>query len=391
MKRWFGLLVLAALLMGLTAAVTLAQPLRTYQVQDGDSLWTIAVQFFRDGTKWTEIAEANGIDVKNPRGLRVGETLIIPLGAAPLPATTRGPAIPQDKGYLVEEISDGLYWVTEGVYQVVFLTTGEGVIVVDAPPSIGQNILNAIAEVTDEPITHVVYSHSHADHIGAASIYPDDATYIAHEEALNTLTRTDANDPNRTFPFGLFVGGSPVPLPTVTFSDSFTLEVGNQTLELEYRGPNHEPGNIFVYAPRQKVLMLVDIAFPGWVPFRDLALAESIPGYVQAYDEALSFDFDTYIGGHLTRLGTREDVEIGREYIQDVRANAARALQTVDFFAVAQRTGFANLWLLLDTYLNTLAQTCTDLTLPNWIDRLGGADVWTFSHCLVMAESLRVE
>lgn len=391
MKRWFGLLVLAALLMGLTAAVTLAQPLRTYQVQDGDSLWTIAVQFFRDGTKWTEIAEANGIDVKNPRGLRVGETLIIPLGAAPLPATTRGPAIPQDKGYLVEEISDGLYWVTEGVYQVVFLTTGEGVIVVDAPPSIGQNILNAIAEVTDEPITHVVYSHSHADHIGAASIYPDDATYIAHEEALNTLIRTDANDPNRTFPFGLFVGGSPVPLPTVTFSDSFTLEVGNQTLELEYRGPNHEPGNIFVYAPRQKVLMLVDIAFPGWVPFRDLALAESIPGYVQAYDEALSFDFDTYIGGHLTRLGTREDVEIGREYIQDVRANAARALQTVDFFAVAQRTGFANLWLLLDTYLNTLAQTCTDLTLPNWIDRLGGADVWTFSHCLVMAESLRVE
>ena len=48
----------------------------------------------------------------------------------------------------------------------------EGVIVVDAPPSIGENILAAIAEVTDEPITHVIYSHSHADHIGAAGIYP---------------------------------------------------------------------------------------------------------------------------------------------------------------------------------------------------------------------------
>jgi len=97
---------------------------------------------------------------------------------APIPKTAFGPAIPE-KGYLVEEIDDGLYWVTEGVYQVMFLTTGEGVIVVDAPPTIGENILKAIEEVTDEPITHVIYSHSHADHIAAASMYPEDAKYIS--------------------------------------------------------------------------------------------------------------------------------------------------------------------------------------------------------------------
>ena len=69
-----------------------------------------------------------------------------------------GPTIPQDVGYFVEEIRDGLYWVTEGAYQVMFLTTGEGVIVLDAPPSIGEKILQAVADVTDEPITHVVHS-----------------------------------------------------------------------------------------------------------------------------------------------------------------------------------------------------------------------------------------
>jgi len=63
--------------------------------------------------------------------------------AAPLPDAAAGPAIPQDKGYLVEEIQDGLYWVTEGVYQTIFLTTGEGVIVVDAPPSIGENLFTS--------------------------------------------------------------------------------------------------------------------------------------------------------------------------------------------------------------------------------------------------------
>ena len=144
-----------------------------------------------------------------------------------LPETAFGVPIDPEKGYFVGEISDGVYWVTEGVYSMMFLTTGEGVIVVDAPPSIGGNILNAITEVTDERITHVIYSHSHADHISGASMYPEDATYIAHEETLNQIQR------DRPLPFGVFTGGGPVPLPTVTFSDNFTLVVGNNTLMLE--------------------------------------------------------------------------------------------------------------------------------------------------------------
>ena len=107
---------------------------------------------------------------------------------APIPDSAFGPAIPE-KGYLVQELGDGLYWVTEGTYHMMFLTTGEGVIVVDAPPSIGENVLKAIKETTDEPITHVIYSHSHADHIAAASMYPEDAIYIAHEETALRLAR----------------------------------------------------------------------------------------------------------------------------------------------------------------------------------------------------------
>jgi len=218
---------------------------------------------------------------------------------APIPDSARGPAIDPDKGYFVEEIKDGLYWVTEGTYQVMFLTTGEGVIVVDAPPSIGENILNAIKEVTDEPITHVIYSHSHADHIAAASMYPKNAVYIAHEETAANLARSD--DP---YDFGVFLGGSPVPEPTITFSDTYTLEVGSQTLELEYKGVNHNPGNIFIYAPEQEVLMFIDIIFPGWSPFKDLAVTSDVTGFVDAHDDVLSYDFDTLVSGHVGRLGT---------------------------------------------------------------------------------------
>ena len=84
-----------------------------------------------------------------------------------IPESAKGPAIPE-KGYLVEEIRDNLYWVTDGSYNTMFLVTDEGVVAIDAPPSIGQNYLKAIAEVTDKPVTYVIYSHAHLDHIGAA-------------------------------------------------------------------------------------------------------------------------------------------------------------------------------------------------------------------------------
>ena len=137
--------------------------------------------------------------------------------------------------------------------------------------------------------------------------------------------------------------------------------------------------------------MLVDIIFPGWVPFKNLALAEDVPGFIEAHDEVLSFDFDFYIGGHLTRLGTRDDVEIAREYVLDVQANAGQALQTVDFFAIAGEVGFENPWLLFDSYFDAVAKACADATLPNWVDRLGGADIFTEDHCHVMMESLRID
>ncbi|MGI9567409.1 MAG: MBL fold metallo-hydrolase [Nitrosopumilus sp.] len=296
--------------------------------------------------------------------------------AAPLPETAKGPQIDHSKGYLVEEIKDGLYWITDGAYQAMFLTTGEGVIVVDAPPSIGQNILSAIAETTDESITHVIYSHTHNDHIGAANLYPEDAIIIAHAETAFQLKHR--NDLTR-------------PVPTVTFEDEYILEVGNQKLELRDHGPIHEPGNIFIYAPDQKVLMLVDVIFPGWTPFKDLAMAQHVPAFIAAHDKVLEYDFDVFIGGHLTRLGTTEDVQIQKEYFQDIRTSAGKANQEISFMEIGQEIGFSNPWLVFQIYADTITQQCTDEVVPKWIDRLGGVDLFTYDHCWKISESQRID
>jgi glyoxylase-like metal-dependent hydrolase (beta-lactamase superfamily II) len=296
--------------------------------------------------------------------------------AAPVPETARGPAVDMQKGYLVEEIRDGLYWATEGAYQVMFLVTGQGVIVCDAPASIGGNILNAIAEATSEPVTHVILGHSHSDHIGAASIFPGEVTYIGHELTAATLRRHQ--DPHR-------------PVPAVTFADTYTLEVGSQTLVLDYKGVNHEPGNIFVYAPRQRVLFFVDVIFPGWVPFKNCAMTEDVPGFLKAHEQVLGYDFDTLVAGHLTRLGSREDVEVQRDYVRDVRAACEAALRSVNWMEVAGEVGWDNLWVVFDAYLDRVAETAAAEVTPRWLGRLAGADVFTQDHCWTMMESLRID
>ncbi|QIO23550.1 MBL fold metallo-hydrolase [Haloarcula sp. JP-L23] len=349
-----------------------------------------------------------------------------------LAAQTSAPEDPEipDKGYLVEALGDGIYWITEGVYQMLFLTTGEGVVVVDAPPTIGQNILAAIDEVTDEPITHVVYSHYHADHIGAATLYPDDAEYIAHVGTARFLDRVgDDNRPSPTTVFGPRTTATPstagqqerTPDSTGTPSEdtpsqrtpsattpsggmqecparrhadgnSYTLEVGDQRLELEHRGPNHAAGNVFIHAPTHRVLMFVDVVFPGWIPFQNLAESSDVPGYIRAHDQILEYDFDTLVAGHLTRLGTPADVRTQREFITDLEANCREAIATVDLGQVVQERQPTNLWETFAAYLDETSRVAADATLETWgNDRLRGADVFMQSHAATMIESLRID
>lgn len=299
---------------------------------------------------------------------------------APVPETAIGPTIDPELGYAIQELGRGLYVVYDGSYQMMFLTTGEGVIAVDAPPTMGPHILAAISSVTDEPITHVIYSHTHFDHIGAAKVYPEDATVIAHNDSFEHLKFKI--DPNR-------------PAPTQSFQDEMILEVGSQTLELKYHGLNHTPGNIFIYAPEQNVLMVVDVIFPGWSPFKDLAVAESIDGFFEAHDTVLDYDFTHFVGGHLTRHGTREDVLIQKEYMSDIVEAARSANAEMDFNAAfgeaSERGGDGNPYAFIDTLFDNIAEQCAAEVEEKWDGRLGGVDIFTLGHCMRVTWHLRLD
>src|SRR5580693_4012176 len=281
---------------------------------------------------------------------------------APVPPPAKGPAIPKS-GYLVEEIGDRVFWLTDGLYQMIFMTTAEGVVAVDAPPTIGRNILRAIATVTKSDVTHAIYSHHHADHTGAMILYKG-ARFYAQSEVADLLRQT--RDPNR-------------PLPDVTFADRLTVQAGEDRVELAYHGPNHSPGNIFTYLPAQRVLMLVDVVFPGWVPFAYLAESQNIPGWLEAPAQALGYPFHTFIGGHLTRLGTRDDVTIQQDYVAELKAAAADAIDTFNVETVYASVDDANPWAIFRGYLDGVAA------------QAAGADVHTQANAYELVESLRID
>lgn len=293
-----------------------------------------------------------------------------------VPAGAQGPPVDPAKGYRLQDLGPDLYMVTDNVYQAMFLVYDAGVVLVDAPQTLASVITRAVAERTAKPITHVIYSHSHLDHIGGMAEVLRPPTIVAHAETKRLLERAD--DPRR-------------PLPTVVFEDRYTLRVGSHVLELAYHGNGHVPGNIFIHAPAQRVLMAVDLVFPGWTMWRHFALAQDLKGYFAQVETIKSYPFETLVSGHVTRTGTRADVDQQLAFMRDLERAAARALRTTRLGDGVRPRDAANPWAVVDVWMDAVVAKCVDEVSPTWAPRLGGFDVFIWDHCIAMQESLQVE
>ena len=232
---------------------------------------------------------------------------------APVPAAALGPAL-NEQGYYVGRVERNLYWITDGTYQSAFLTTPDGVVLFDAPPTIGHNIQRAVDEIAaangvSNKVNYLIYSHHHADHAGASSLFGRDVTRIGHEETRRLILRDDdpAKPPNEE-----------------TFQDHRTVEIGGERIDLSWHGANHSPDNIIIHLPDHDTLMMVDIVNSGWAPVYVSNLTQDIPGYLEAPANALAYSWSHFIGGHLGRLGTRDDVALHQRYMADIFENSRK-------------------------------------------------------------------
>jgi glyoxylase-like metal-dependent hydrolase (beta-lactamase superfamily II) len=298
---------------------------------------------------------------------------------APVPQSAMGPTL-NEQGYYVGRVVRNLYWVTDGVYQAAFLTTPDGVVLFDAPPTIGHNIQRAVDEIASanggsNKVNYLIYSHHHADHVGASSLFDKNVTRIGHEETRRLLLRDD--DPAR-------------PPNEETFQDRRTLEIGGERIDLAWHGANHSPDNIFIHLPDHDTLMLIDIVNPGWVPIYQSNLTEDIPGYIEAPANALAYSWKHFIGGHMGRLGTRDDLALHQQYMQDIVDSSRIAIDSVDPTPYFVKYG-ENVWAALKGYLDECAATTAAPVVEKYTGVLAAADVFTEDTAFHVMQSVRLD
>jgi glyoxylase-like metal-dependent hydrolase (beta-lactamase superfamily II) len=300
-------------------------------------------------------------------------------GCAPVPGSALRPPL-NEQGYYVGRVEGNLYWVTDGTYQSAFLTTPDGVVLFDAPPTIGHNIQRAVDEIAaatgaSDQVTHLIYSHHHADHGGASSLFGRNITRVGHEATRKLLLRDD--DPAR-------------PAPEETFQDRRTLEIGGEHIELAWHGANHSPDNIFIHLPDHDTLMLVDIVNPGWAPICQSNLIEDVPGYIEAPDTALTYQWKHLIGGHMGRLGSRDDVATHRQYMADIADSSRKALDTIDPTPYFVKYG-ENTWAAVTDYLEAVTADAAAPVIDKYTGVLAAADVFTASTTFNIVQSIRLD
>jgi len=298
---------------------------------------------------------------------------------APVPRSALGPAL-NEQGYYVGRVERNLYWVTDGTYQSAFLTTTDGVVLLDAPPTIGHNIQRAVDEIASangvsNTVNYLIHSHHHADHGGASFLFGRDVTRIGHEETRRLLLRDD--DPAR-------------PPNDETFQDRRTFEIGGERIDLAWYGPNHSPDNIVIHLPEHDTLMMVDIVNAGWAPVYLSNLTEDIPGYLEAPANALAYPWKHFIGGHLGRLGTRDDVTLHQQYMADIATNVRTAIDTLDPTRFYQKYG-ENTWAAVKAHLDATVAAAAEPVIEKYTGVLAAADVFTASTTFWVMESIRLD
>lgn len=169
------------------------------------------------------------------------------------------PAANAPKVVEVEKVKDNLFVLRGGGGNTAVLVTATGVTVVDAKnPGWGAPILAKIKELTPKPVTILINTHTHGDHVSGNVEFPATIDVIAQE---NTKTNMEK--------MPIFKENNNVGMAKRTFKDKLTIGSGADQVDLYYFGPGHTNGDAFVVFPAHRIMHSGDIFAGKSVPLID--------------------------------------------------------------------------------------------------------------------------
>ncbi|MAF83927.1 MAG: MBL fold metallo-hydrolase [Gammaproteobacteria bacterium] len=186
----------------------------------------------------------------------------------------------------IEELGNGAYLYLNGQHRSLFIVSDAGVIVTDPiNEKVAVAYRAAIASITDQPVRFVVYSHYHWDRVSGAAVFKQESAQIVAQKRCAERFRENPNPA--------------VIAPDLTFTDSYTVTLGNRALELYYFGPSHgDCLTVFVAQP-SNIMQITDVINPPGAAFPPDPLVPYIrPHNIQQFFAATA--------GLIDRLGIDE-------------------------------------------------------------------------------------
>ncbi|HBC8633997.1 TPA: MBL fold metallo-hydrolase [Escherichia coli] len=225
--------------------------------------------------------------------------------------------------YILQKIGERTYYVQRYFYSTTFYVGDKGVLLFDAPEGRGKYLLQAIRDVTPLPVTALVYSHYHVDHIGDSPFWNDEAK----KEGVNLrIIASKATAEKMQFM------NSRLPVATQVLSkkdDQFKFE--KQTIELHrFVKAGHTDDHSVWLLKQEKVAHSPDLLNPDQLPMMGFAVSDTLVYHDSNLRQVEMLDWKYFIGGH-GNIGSHDDFKFQRQFLNDLRDTTIKVRKEESF------------------------------------------------------------
>jgi cyclase len=204
----------------------------------------------------------------------------------------------------IEKVKDNLYMVTGGGGNTAVFVTATGVVLVDTKlANWGQAIMDKVKTVTDKPVTHIINTHTHGDHVGSNEYFPASVEIVAHANVSLSMAKMPA-----------FADGTKKQaFPDKTYTDKVTVLTGADAIDLYYFGAAHTNGDSFVVFRNLRTMHTGDAFASRGMPLLDVNNGGSGVAYPETLAKAAGGikGVDTVIPGHSAVSTWQDFVDYG--------------------------------------------------------------------------------
>jgi cyclase len=189
----------------------------------------------------------------------------------------------------IQKVKDNLFVITGGGGNTAAFITDKGVVLVDTKlANWGERIMEKVKSVTDKPVTTIVNTHTHGDHVGSNEYFEPSVEIVTHENTKANMEKMDA------------LKGKAHAMPDRTYKDKLSLMSGKDRVDLYYFGRGHTNGDTWVVFPALRVVHAGDLFARKGTPLIDVNNGGSGVEYPATLEKALKGirNVDTVIPGH---------------------------------------------------------------------------------------------